>query len=131
MNSVEADAARTKRIADRHQTSHAGNRDIPSNCYTQTDLDVYANANGYHEIPNPQWLDRDAPIHGCVPGSLIPPDVEDKRAFVNRQTAWISMNCSPADKTPLHRKDAFVTRGASIICRWFLFFQTRVKRTLL
>ena len=90
MNSDDTDAKRNKLFGKGKKVVATANRDIPVNCYTQADCDAYIQANGYFELPNPDWLPPGNVIQGCIPGSLIPTNIEPKnyRAFVDTQVSW-------------------------------------------
>ena len=94
MNSDEVDAKRNALLGQNKKPVFPINRDLPRKCYTQEDCDVYVQANGFFETPNPQWLDKKEEIQGCVPASLIPASVlpKDRRSFVDAQSAWFHVN---------------------------------------
>ena len=92
MNSDEVDAQRSLALGKAKKPVASANRDLPLNCYTQADCDAYAQANGYYEVPNPQWLEQTGLIVGCIPATLIPENVHPSvyRQYVNAQVSWFN-----------------------------------------
>ena len=106
MNSYATDVERRKVFRRRRDIARSKHRDLPKNCYTQADCDTYAYENNYCEVPNPAWLEPNAPIEGCVPSSLIPFKIraEQRRAFVDQQEDWREFDAY-ADMCIMHNRD--------------------------
>ena len=104
--SYATDVERRKVFRRRRDIARSKHRDLPKNCYTQADCDTYAYENNYCEVPNPAWLEPNAPIEGCVPSSLIPFKIraEQRRAYVDQQQDWREFDAY-ADLCILHNRD--------------------------
>ena len=114
---METDVARATRMQAGTKFPSAANRDIPLNCYTQADLDVYTRNNNYKETPNPQWLLPGEAIQGCVPTTLIPEHVQDRRAYVDEQRLWFDRQryqsyCDIHNKTVAGKSTRYQTPSA-------------------